>query len=117
MKVDSENISLTDGGVEILRWDIETKQFDKIGYVTPEVMENLKTRVMLTPNFTWTGDIIIDIRMFELGPGRLVGEIMLRVGIAGIKCKTIMLSVRLTKQMLQGKYPYVKTEATIKGFG
>lgn len=114
--MDSENISLTNV-VEILRWDSSTKQFDRIGYVFPETMENLKTRVMLTPNFTWTGDIIIDIRMFELGPGRLVGEIMLRVGIQGIKCKTIMLSVRLTKQMLQGKEPYVKTEATIKGFG
>lgn len=113
--MDNQDISLTEGSTEILRWEATTKQFDKIGYLTSEVMENLKTRVMLTPNFTWTGDIIIDIRMFELGPGRLVGEIMLRVGIPGIKCKTIILSVRLTKQMLQGKYPYVKTEATIKG--
>lgn len=113
--MDNQDISLTDDHTEILRWEATTKKFDKVGYLTPEVMENLKTRVMLTPNFTWTGDIIIDIRMFELGPGRLVGEIYLRVGIPGIKCKTIMLSVRLTKQMLQGKYPYVKTEATIKG--
>lgn len=113
--MDSENISLTDGHTEILRWDDGRKTFDKIGYLTPEVMENLKTRVMLTPNFTWTGDIIVDIRMFELGPGSLVGELMCRVGIRGINCRTIMLSVRLTKQMLQGKYPYVKTEATIKG--
>lgn len=114
--MDSENIPLTDV-VEILRWEANTKKFDRVGYVLPETMENLKTRVMLTPNFTWTGDIIIDIRMFELGPGRLVGELMFKVGIAGIKCKTIMLNVRLTKQMLQGKEPYVKTEATIKGFG
>lgn len=114
--MDNQNLSLTDV-IEILRWEATTKEFDRVGYLTSEAMENLKTRVMLTPNFTWTGDIIIDIRMFELVPGRLVGELMFSVGISGIKCKTIMLSVRLTKQMLQGKEPYVKTEATIKGFG
>lgn len=113
--MDNQNIPLD--VVEILRWDFYTKRFDRVGYVLPETMENLKTRVMLTPNFTWTGDIIIDIRMFELGPGSLVGELMLKVDIPGIKCKTIILNVRLTKQMLQGKEPYVKTEATIKGFG
>ena len=113
--MDSKNLPLD--VVEILRWEATTRQFDRIGYVFPETMENLKTRVMLTPNFTWTGDIIIDIRMFELAPGSLVGELMFKVNISGIKCKTILLSVRLTKQMLQGKEPYVKTEATIKGFG
>jgi len=101
---------------KILRWDAKTKQLDKIGYLRPEAMENLKTRVMLNPQFTWTGQIIIDIRMFELGPGKLVGELMLKVSIPGIKCKTIILNVRLTKQMLQGTNPYLETEASLRGF-
>lgn len=112
--MDSKNIPLD--VVEILRWEATTKKFDRVGYLTPEVMENLKTRVMLNPQFTWAGKIIIDIRMFELGPGRLVGELMLKVGIPGIKCKTIILNVRLTKQMLQGTNPYLETEASLRGF-
>lgn len=108
---------ITDKHVSILRWEATTKQFDVVGYLNPESMNNIKTRVMLNPNFKWSGKVIIDMRHFELAKGTLAGSLMCKVGIPGIKCSIIMLDMYLTKKMFDNlKEPFLEVEATIKGF-
>jgi len=115
--VDNQGIQITDEHVNILRWEATTKQFDKVGYIKPESMNNIKTRVLLNPNFNWTGNIIIDMRHFELAKGTLAGTAMFKVGIPDVNCKIIMLEVYLTKKMFDElKEPLLEVEATIKGF-
>lgn len=110
-------IEISEDHVNILRWEPNTRQFDKVGWVKPESMNNIKTRVMLNPNFTWTGNIIIDMRHFELAKGTLAGTAMFKVGIPDVKCKLIMLEVYLTQKMFDAlKDPLLEVEATIKGF-
>lgn len=108
---------ITSDLISILRWESNTKQFDTVGYLKPESMNNIKTRVLLNPNFVWKGNVIIDMRHFELAKGTLAGTTMFKVGITGIKCKIIMFEVYLTKKMFDAlKEPYLEVEATIKGF-
>lgn len=110
-------IEITEDHVGIKGWISQAGQFDIIGYIKPESMNNIKTRVMLNPNFVWTGNIIIDMRHFELAKGTLAGTSMLKIGIPDVKCKLIMLEVYLTQKMFNDlKEPYLEVEATIKGF-